>query len=141
MLIRPKPKEKKYITSILVNPILKRHPTYYKKLRSIDTKVIEYSNSLGNLSLREKWASYYQNLGYSMEASNLIITTGGSEALIFAFMSCFDTGDDIIIPEPYYANYNGFSTSCGINVKTITCSIQNGFALPSMLEIEKKNRP
>lgn len=112
-----------------------------QKVRSFDAKVIEYSNSLGNLSLREKWAAYYQNLGYDIQAKDMVITTGGSEALMFAFMSCFDSGDEVIIPEPYYANYNGFAVSCGLVVKTVTCSIENGFALPPMAEIEKKIGP
>ncbi len=106
-------------------------------LKNSSQRVIEYTHSLGNISFRAKWAEYYQKLSLPVETQDVIITTGGSEALMFAFLSCFNEGDEIIIPEPYYANYNGFATACGINIKTVFCSIERGFELPDMAEFEK----
>lgn len=105
-------------------------------VKSFDKNVIEYSHSAGNENYRKKLASYYQSLGIDINYDELMITTGGSEALLFGLNSCLDQGDEIIIPEPFYANYNGFSTSTGITVKPIATSIENGFALPKIEEFE-----
>ena len=110
-----------------------------KELKNIDRKVIEYSHSAGFISYRKGLADYYNNSGVSLNPDKeIMVTTGGSEALIFAFQCCFEPGDEIIIPEPFYANYNGFATSCGIKVVSVTAKIENGFALPPIAELEAK---
>ena len=106
-------------------------------IHNFSSKVVEYSHSAGFESYRKGLAVYYQKLGIELDYQDLIITTGGSEALLFALNSCLDHEDEVIIPEPFYANYNGFSISAGINVKSITTSINDGFALPSISEFEK----
>ena len=110
-----------------------------QKIQKIDRKVIEYSHSAGFQSYRTGLANYYQKLGFELDPEKeIMVTTGGSEALIFAFQCCFETGDEIIIPEPFYANYNGFASSCGIKVVSVTAKIENGFALPPVAELEAK---
>ena len=106
-------------------------------VKNFSSKVVEYSHSAGFESYRKGLASYYQSLGMDVKFDELMVTTGGSEALLFALNSCLDSGDEVIIPEPFYANYNGFSTSAGITVKPISTSINNGFALPPIDEFEK----
>ncbi len=101
-------------------------------------RIIEYSHSAGYASYREKLAKYYQGVGINVNAENLMITTGGSEALTFGFMSTCNPGDEVIIPEPFYANYNGFAVAAGLKVVPVTASIENGFALPPVEEIKKK---
>jgi aspartate aminotransferase len=109
------------------------------KLNNLDIEVIEYSHSAGFLSYREGLSKYYQNLGISLDPDKeIMITTGGSEALTFAFQCCFEPGDEIIIPEPFYANYNGFATTCGIKVVPVTAKIENGFALPPIEDFKEK---
>jgi aspartate aminotransferase len=110
-------------------------------VRHTDMKVLEYSPSAGFDSYRKKLAEYYQRNNIDVAASNIIVTTGGSEAILFAIMSCLDAGDEIIIPEPFYANYNGFSTSSGVKVVPIPSSIDTGFALPPISEFEKAITP
>ncbi len=100
--------------------------------------VIEYSHSAGNESYRKGIAKYYKDLGIEINHSQIMVTTGGSEALLFAFMSCLDAGDEVIIPEPFYANYNGFACSSGIVVKAVTSTIETGFSLPPISEFEKQ---
>lgn len=100
--------------------------------------VIEYSHSAGNESYRRKLAQSYQKMGLPVEPEQVMITTGGSEALMFTIMSCLDEGDEIIVPEPFYANYNSFALTSGATIVPITASIHNGFALPPMEEFEKK---
>ena len=106
-------------------------------VKDFSSQVVEYSHSAGFESYRKGLASYYQSLGISVNFDDLMVTTGGSEALLFALNSCLDAGDEVIIPEPFYANYNGFSTSSGIIVKPISTSIENGFALPPIDDFEK----
>ena len=106
-------------------------------IKSFSSKVVEYSHSAGFESYRKGLAKYYQSLEMNVEYDELMITTGGSEALLFALNSCLDSGDEVIIPEPFYANYNGFSTSAGINVKPIPTSIKDSFALPPIEDFEK----
>lgn len=110
-------------------------------VRNSDFKVLEYSHSAGNESYRKKLVGYYQSVDINVDFNEIIITTGGSEAILFAFMACMDAGDEVIIPEPFYANYNGFAVAAGINVVPITSHIENGFALPSIEEFEKKVTP
>ncbi len=107
-------------------------------IRNISLKVIEYSHSAGNESYRRKLAGYYQDTGIDVDHTEMLITTGGSEAILFAFMSCINPGDEIIIPEPFYANYNGFATAAGIRIIPVTSYIKDDFALPPIAEIEKK---
>ncbi|MFY7965205.1 MAG: pyridoxal phosphate-dependent aminotransferase [Chitinophagaceae bacterium] len=107
-------------------------------VRNSDFKVLEYSHSAGNESYRKKLVGYYNSVGINVDFNQIIITTGGSEAILFAFMACMDAGDEVIIPEPFYANYNGFAVAAGVNVVPITSHIENGFALPSIEEFEKK---
>ena len=110
-------------------------------LYNFKQKVVEYSHSAGFESYRKGLATYYQKLGIDIDYNDVMITTGGSEALLFGLNSCLDNGDEIIIPEPFYANYNGFSVSAGIKVKPITTSINDGFALPAIEEFEKLITP
>ena len=112
-----------------------------KAIRNFDPNVIAYSHSAGNQSYREGLAHYYQNVGIDVDHTQILVTTGGSEAISIALNTIMDKGDEIIIPEPFYANYNGFSTAADITVKPITSSIDNGFALPSISEFEKLITP
>ena len=106
-------------------------------ISSFSKSVVEYSHSAGFESYRKGLSKYYQNIDINVSHSDLLITTGGSEALLFALNSCLDDGDEIIIPEPFYANYNGFSVSSGVKVVPIATNIDDGFALPSIQEFEK----
>ncbi len=110
-------------------------------VKNIDRKVIEYSHSAGFQSYRDNLSRYYKNAGMNVNSEDIIVTTGGSEALTFGFMSTCDPDDEVIIPEPFYANYNGFAVAAGLNVIPVTASIDNGFALPPVSEIEKKITP
>ena len=110
-------------------------------MRKLDQKVIEYSHSAGNESYRRKLSGYYNNIGIDVDHTEIIITTGGSEAILFAFNSCMNPGDEVITPEPFYANYNGFAISAGIKIVPVTSSIKDDFALPPIPEIEKKITP
>jgi len=107
-------------------------------VRNSNFKVLEYSHSAGNESYRKKLVGYYKNVGIDINYNQIIITTGGSEAILFGLMACLDAGDEVIIPEPFYANYNGFAVAAGVNVVPVTSPIENGFALPAMEEFEKK---
>ncbi len=106
-------------------------------VRHSDFKVLEYSHSAGNESYRKKLVEYYKRVGINVTADQIIITTGGSEAILFGFMACMDAGDEVIIPEPFYANYNGFAVQAGVKVVPITSSIETGFALPPIEDFEK----
>ncbi|MEC8610624.1 MAG: pyridoxal phosphate-dependent aminotransferase [Bacteroidota bacterium] len=107
-----------------------------KAVQSFEKLVVEYSHSAGFETYRKGLANYYQKQGININHQNVMVTTGGSEALLFALNSCLDHGDEIIIPEPFYANYNGFAISAGVKVKPITTSIDNGFTLPAIDEFE-----
>ena len=107
-------------------------------IKNMDRKVIEYSHSAGFESYRNGLSAYYKKTGIDVNPEDIIITTGGSEALIFGFMATCDLGDEVIIPEPFYANYNGFAVMAGLNVVPVTSTIETGFALPPVEEIEKK---
>ena len=106
-------------------------------LKHIDRQVLEYSPSEGILSLRQKLAAYYQRFRIDVDVEDIIVTTGGSEAVLFAFMSCLDPGDEIIVPEPAYANYMAFAIVAGAVIKTIPTSIEEGFALPPIEKFEE----
>ena len=106
-------------------------------LKKIDRKVLEYSPSDGYLSLREKLVGYYDQYQIKLSADDIIITTGGSEAVLFAFMSCLNPGDEIIVPEPAYANYMAFAISAGAVIRTVSTSIEEGFALPKVEQFEE----
>ena len=110
-------------------------------INNFNQKVIKYSHSAGFESYRKGLAKYYEKLGISINYDDIMITTGGSEALLFGLNSCLDNNDEIIIPEPFYANYNGFSIATGVKVKPIITKINNGFALPAIEEFEKLITP
>ncbi len=110
-------------------------------VRNIDFRVLEYSHSAGNESYRQKLTEYYKKVGINITASEIIVTTGGSEAILFGMLACLDPGDEVIIPEPFYANYNGFAIAAGVKVVPVTSYIDNGFALPPISELEKKITP
>ncbi len=107
-------------------------------IHNFEPKVLEYSHSAGFESYRNKLAAYYQSVGIPVNSDNLLVTTGGSEALIFGLMTTCNPGDEVIIPEPFYANYNGFAVMAGLTVVPVTAKIEDGFALPPIEEIEKK---
>jgi len=106
-------------------------------VRHSDFKILEYSHSAGNESYRRKLVEYYRSVNIEVDYRDILITTGGSEAILFGFMTCLDAGDEVIIPEPFYANYNGFAVAADVVVKPITSSIETGFALPPIEEFEK----
>ena len=106
-------------------------------IRNIDRTVLEYSPSQGYLSYRKKLVEYYRKYDIMLSTDDIIVTTGGSEAVLFAFMSCLNPGDEIIIPEPAYANYMAFAISAGAVIRTVTCNIEDGFALPSVHKFEE----
>lgn len=118
-------------------PDLETPKAFWDKLAHLDMKVLSYCPSDGFASYREKFSQYYNSIGIHTDASNFIITNGGSEALLFTMMSCIDEGEEVIIPEPMYANYIGFAASGNIKVKPIPCKIEDGFALPPISEFEK----
>ena len=106
-------------------------------VRRVDRKVLEYSPSQGFLSLRKKLAEYYSKYRIELSPDDIIVTSGGSEAVLFAFMTCLNPGDEIIIPEPAYANYMAFAVSAGAVIKTVPSSIETGFALPPVEKFEE----
>lgn len=106
-------------------------------LSHVDRKVLEYSPSQGFLSLREKLVNYYKRFRIELTSDDIIVTTGGSEAVLFAFMACLNPGDEIIVPEPAYANYMAFAVSAGAVIRSVPSSIETGFALPPVEEFEK----
>ena len=122
-------------------PDIETPPQILDAVRHSDFKVLEYSHSAGNESYRKKMVEYYSRSGINVTKDEIIITTGGSEAILFGFMACMDAGDEVIIPEPFYANYNGFAVEAGVIVKPITSSIKTGFALPPIEDFEKVITP
>ncbi|HNY02031.1 MAG TPA: pyridoxal phosphate-dependent aminotransferase [Bacteroidales bacterium] len=111
------------------------------KIRHTDLKVVEYSHSAGILSYRKKLTEYYRQNGIEVTPDQMIVTTGGSEGILFAMLTCLNPGDEVIIPEPFYANYNGFATAAGVVVKPIASYIDNGFALPPISAFEDAITP
>ena len=122
-------------------PDIETPPQILDAVRHSDFKILEYSHSAGNESYRKKLADYYARAGINVNANQIIITTGGSEAILFGMMACMDAGDEVIIPEPFYANYNGFAVEAGVIVKPIGSSIETGFALPPISAFEKAITP
>ncbi|HOW39374.1 MAG TPA: pyridoxal phosphate-dependent aminotransferase [Bacteroidales bacterium] len=112
-----------------------------RALKNINLNVIEYSHSAGNETYRKKLAGFYSKLGINVDHTQILITTGGSEAILFALMTCLNPGDEVITPEPFYANYNGFATTAGVKIIPVTSYIKDDFALPSIKEIEAKIGP
>lgn len=110
-------------------------------VRNYTERVVKYSPSQGTLSYRKKLCEYYEKYGVNIEPDEIIITTGGSEALLMSFLTIMDPDDEVIIPEPFYANYNGFAKNVGVKVKPIYSSIETGFALPDISEFEKAITP
>jgi aspartate aminotransferase len=122
-------------------PDIETPPNVLEKIRNTDLKVIEYSHSAGILSYRKKLTEYYERVGIKVTPDEMIVTTGGSEGILFAMIVCLNPGDEIIIPEPFYANYNGFAMAAGIVVKPIESSIDNGFGLPPISAFEEAITP
>lgn len=122
-------------------PDIPTPPKAIDALKHIDREVLEYSPSEGLLSLREKLKEYYHRFNIEVDVNDIIVTTGGSEAVLFAFMACLDPSDEIIVPEPAYANYMAFAISAGAKIVTIPASIDNSFALPPVEEFEKLITP
>lgn len=118
-------------------PDIETPPSALDAVRRFPFKVLEYSHSAGNESYRRKLVKYYASKNIVINYEQIIITTGGSEAILFGFLSCLDAGDELIIPEPFYANYNGFAMEAGVKVVPVTSYIENGFALPSPDAFEK----
>jgi len=110
-------------------------------MRNTQIKVVEYSHSAGMISYRKKLVEYYKKCDIDINENQIIVTNGGSEGILFAFMACMDPGDEVIIPEPFYANYNGFAITAGVVVKPVISNIENGFALPPISEFEKLITP
>ena len=122
-------------------PDIETPPQIMDAVKHTNIKVLEYSHSAGNESYRKKLTEYYKRVGIDVSANQIIITAGGSEAIVFGFMCCLNPGDEVIIPEPFYANYNGFAVMAGVKVVPIKSSISNGFALPPIQDFEKVITP
>lgn len=118
-------------------PDIETPPAILDAVRNADIKVLEYSHSAGNESYRRKLIQYYKKVGIDVNYDQILITTGGSEAIMFGFFTCLNPGDEVIIPEPFYANYNGFACAAGVHVVPITSRIETGFALPPIHDFEK----
>lgn len=110
-------------------------------IKNLNIRILEYTHSAGNESYRRKLAGYYNSLRIDIDYTNILITTGGSEAVLFSFMTCVNPGEEIITPEPFYANYNGFATATDIKIVPVTSYIKDDFGLPPIKEIEKKITP
>ncbi|HQV06319.1 MAG: pyridoxal phosphate-dependent aminotransferase [Chitinophagaceae bacterium] len=131
---------KKGITVYHLNigqPDIATPPAIMDAVRHSKITTLEYSHSAGNESYRQKLVTYYKKNNISVSANDIIVTTGGSEAILFGFFSCLNAGDEVIIPEPFYANYNGFACAAEVKVVPITSHIENGFALPPIAAFEK----
>ena len=122
-------------------PDIETPPSILDAVRHADIRVLEYSHSAGNESYRRKLVQYYKSVGIDVTHEQILITTGGSEAIMFGFFACLNPGDEVIIPEPFYANYNGFAVAAGVKVVPITSNIETGFALPPINEFEKVITP
>jgi len=118
-------------------PDIKTPEVALEAIKKADLKLVEYTHSAGNISYRKKLAKYYQGIGINVNEEEMIVTTGGSEAIIFSFLACLNPGDEIIIPEPFYANYNGFAVSTGVKIVPVTSRIEDSFALPPIEDFEK----
>ncbi len=122
-------------------PDIETPASFINAVKSADIKVLEYSHSAGNEGYRQKLCNYYKSYQINLDASEILITCGGSEAIEIAMMTCFDAGDEVIIPEPFYANYNGFSRAADVKVVPVRSYIEHGFALPPISDFEKLITP
>jgi len=122
-------------------PEILTSPNALQAIRNFNASIIDYGHSAGNESLRRKFTVYYKKIGVDLDFQDILITTGGSEAITMALLTCMNAGDEIIVPEPFYANYFSFATASDIIVVPITSVIENGFALPPISEFEKKITP
>jgi aspartate aminotransferase len=118
-------------------PDIETPPSMIQAVKDADVKILAYSHSAGNESYRKKLVSYYKKAGIDVDFDQIIVTTGGSEGIVFGMMACMDFGDELIIPEPFYANFSGFAVMAGIKIIPITSHIETGFALPPISEFEK----
>lgn len=118
-------------------PDIETPPAIIEAVKNADIRVLEYSHSAGNESYRRKLVEYYKKVGIELTHEQIIITTGGSEAIMFGFFTCMNPGDEVIIPEPFYANYSGFACAAGVKVVPVTSHIENGFALPPIAEVQR----
>lgn len=119
-------------------PEILTSPNALQAIRNFNADIIDYGHSAGNESLRRKFTEYYKKIGVKLDYENILITTGGSEAIMLALLTCLNGGDEIIVPEPFYANYFSFATASDVKVVPITSVIENGFALPPISDFEKK---
>jgi aspartate aminotransferase len=122
-------------------PDIETPPAIMNAVRNMEIKVLEYSHSAGNESYRRKLVEYYKNVGIQINYDQILVTTGGSEAIMFGFFTCMNPGEEVIIPEPFYANYNGFACAAGVKVVPIRSDIETGFALPPIEDFEKLITP
>lgn len=122
-------------------PDIETAPTALAAIKNYDAKVIDYGHSAGNESLRRKWADYYKKIGIDVNYEDILITTGASEAITLTLLTCLNAGDEIIVPEPFYANYFSFATASDVKVIPITSSIEQNFALPDISDFEKRITP
>ena len=122
-------------------PDIKAPEIALEAIHNFQPTIISYSHSAGNESYRKSIANYYKGIGLTVDYTEIMITTGGSEAIMFAFLSCLNAGDEVIIPEPFYTNYNGFAVAAGIKIVPVPSHIEDGFALPPISEFEKKIGP
>ena len=112
-----------------------------RAVNGVRDKIFEYGHSAGNEQYRRKLAGYYESVGIDVSPDDMIITVGGSEAIFMAMTVCMNSGDEVLVPEPFYANYNGFATEAGVNIKPIFSTIENDFAMPPMSEFERHITP
>ncbi|WP_132053506.1 pyridoxal phosphate-dependent aminotransferase [Pseudocnuella soli] len=117
-------------------PDIETPPAIINAVKATDIRVLEYSHSAGNESYRRKLVQYYKGVGINVSHDQIMVTTGGSEAILFAFFVCLNPGDEVIIPEPFYANYNSFAVAAGVKVVPVTANIETGFALPPIEQFE-----
>jgi len=122
-------------------PDIKTPEVAFEALKNFDVKTAEYSHSAGNESYRKGLADYYKSVDINLSFEDIMVTTGGSEAIIFAFMATMNPGDEVIIPEPFYTNYNGFAVEAGVKIVPVTSYIEDGFALPPISDLEKLITP
>ncbi|UYZ57630.1 pyridoxal phosphate-dependent aminotransferase [Hymenobacter latericus] len=119
-------------------PDIETPPAVMAAVQQANIRVLEYSHGAGNLSYRQKLAQYYQRVGIEVSAAEIIVTAGGSEAILFAFLSCLNPGDELIVPEPYYGAYTAFAIAAGVHIVPVTAHIETGFALPPIAELEAR---
>lgn len=138
---RAKAQGKKIYHLNIGQPDIQTPPKALQAVREHPLKVLEYSAAEGNLSYRKKLTGYYRSFGVELEPQHIMVTTGASEAIYMGLLSCFNQGEEILSPEPFYANYNGFAHMADLNIRAVTCDIEDGFSLPSAAAIEQKLSP